>query len=41
MRQLFGTDGVRGHAGEYPLDPPTMFALGVALARWNGCFWLR
>jgi len=36
MRQLFGTDGIRGRAGEYPLDPPTMFALGVALARWIG-----
>jgi len=30
-RQLFGTDGVRGVAGEYPLDPPTVHALGVAL----------
>ena len=36
MKQLFGTDGIRGRAGEYPLDPPTMFALGVALARWIG-----
>lgn len=36
MRQLFGTDGVRGRAGEYPLDRPTMFALGVAMARWIG-----
>ena len=36
MRQLFGTDGIRGRAGEYPLDPPTMYALGVALARWIG-----
>src|SRR6202521_1714580 len=32
MRQLFGTDGMRGVAGEYPLDPPTTFAVGVALA---------
>ncbi len=32
MRVLFGTDGIRGKAHEYPLDPPTMFALGEALA---------
>ena len=36
MRQLFGTDGVRGVAGEYPLDRPTCYALGVALAQWIG-----
>jgi phosphoglucosamine mutase len=36
MRQLFGTDGMRGVAGQYPLDPPTCFALGLALARWTG-----
>ena len=34
MRKLFGTDGMRGVAGEYPLDPPTTFALGCALGRW-------
>lgn len=33
MRVLFGTDGIRGTAREYPLDPATMFALGEALAR--------
>lgn len=32
MRQLFGTDGIRAKAGEYPLDSATMFALGHALA---------
>ena len=32
MRVLFGTDGIRGRAHEYPLDPATMFALGEALA---------
>ena len=32
MRTLFGTDGIRGKAGEYPLDPQTMYALGEALA---------
>ncbi|HMC23563.1 MAG TPA: phosphoglucosamine mutase [Thermoanaerobaculia bacterium] len=31
MRVLFGTDGIRGKAHQYPLDPPTMFALGEAL----------
>jgi phosphoglucosamine mutase len=36
MRQLFGTDGIRGTAGEYPLDRPTTFAVGVALAQWIG-----
>lgn len=29
--QLFGTDGVRGVAGEYPLDPDTVWKLGCAL----------
>jgi phosphoglucosamine mutase len=33
-RQLFGTDGVRGIAGEYPLDPQTIHALGKALGEW-------
>lgn len=33
-RQLFGTDGIRGLAGEPPLDPRTAFALGVALGEW-------
>ena len=36
MRVLFGTDGIRARARQYPLDPPTMFALGVALARRFG-----
>ena len=31
VRQLFGTDGVRGVAGEYPLDARTVHALGAAL----------
>lgn len=31
MRKLFGTDGIRGAAGEYPLDRPTVFAIGRAL----------
>lgn len=34
MRQrLFGTDGVRGRAGEYPLDPPTVARIGAAIVR--------
>ena len=32
-KQLFGTDGIRGVAGEYPLDPATVYAFGVALGR--------
>src|SRR5579859_2901693 len=31
MRKLFGTDGIRGVAGEYPLDDKTVFAIGRAL----------
>ena len=30
--RLFGTDGVRGIAGEYPLDRETVARLGAALA---------
>ena len=33
-RQLFGTDGIRGVAGEYPLDPKTVTAAGSALGKW-------
>ena len=31
LRKLFGTDGIRGVAGEYPLDKKTVFAVGRAL----------
>ena len=31
--RLFGTDGVRGRAGEYPLDRETVARLGAALVR--------
>jgi len=31
--RLFGTDGVRGTAGGYPLDPATVARLGAALVR--------
>lgn len=33
-RKLFGTDGIRGVAGEPPLDPATVHAVGAALGRW-------
>src|ERR1700736_2710779 len=32
MRQLFGTDGIRGIAGHPPLDKATIYSTGVALA---------
>src|SRR5437879_2352270 len=31
--RLFGTDGVRGTAGRFPLDHPTVRRLGAALVR--------
>jgi phosphoglucosamine mutase len=31
--RLFGTDGIRGAAGQRPLDPPTIARLGAALVR--------
>jgi phosphoglucosamine mutase len=33
MSRLFGTDGVRGKAGEFPLDVATIRRLGAALVR--------
>jgi phosphoglucosamine mutase len=33
-RTLFGTDGIRGVAGEYPLDRKTANAVGTALGKW-------
>jgi phosphoglucosamine mutase len=32
MRKLFGTDGIRAVAGEAPLDPRTIYAIGIAVA---------
>jgi phosphoglucosamine mutase len=32
-KRLFGTDGVRGTAGEHPLDPVTVARIGEALVR--------
>ena len=31
VRQLFGTDGIRGIAGEFPLTPESTFLIGCAL----------
>src|SRR5215469_11929021 len=33
MKKLFGTDGIRGIAGQPPLDAATVHAIGLALAR--------
>lgn len=33
-RQLFGTDGIRGRAGQPPMDAATAYALGAALGAW-------
>jgi phosphoglucosamine mutase len=32
MRKLFGTDGIRGVAGHFPLDRKTVYAIGLAVA---------
>jgi phosphoglucosamine mutase len=36
MKKLFGTDGIRGAAGQFPLDPITIHAVGLALAHHLG-----
>ncbi len=36
MKKLFGTDGIRGIAGQPPLDPRTIHAIGLALAHHLG-----
>ena len=33
-RKLFGTDGIRGVAGQPPMDARTAYALGIALGNW-------
>ncbi len=33
MKKLFGTDGIRGRAGQFPLDAATLRTLGSSLAR--------
>src|SRR5215213_8057196 len=32
MKTLFGTDGIRGEAGQFPLDTATVSAIGFSLA---------
>jgi phosphoglucosamine mutase len=32
MKKLFGTDGIRGEAGKFPLDAPTIETIGASLA---------
>jgi phosphoglucosamine mutase len=36
MKKFFGTDGIRGVAGQLPLDPATIYAVGLALAHHLG-----
>ncbi|MGI4828185.1 MAG: phosphoglucosamine mutase [Janthinobacterium lividum] len=36
MRKLFGTDGIRAVAGDAPLDPRTIYAIGAALGKKLG-----
>jgi phosphoglucosamine mutase len=36
MKKLFGTDGIRGVAGQSPLDVSTIYAIGLALAHHLG-----
>ena len=33
MKKLFGTDGMRARAGEFPLDEKTIFKTGASLAK--------
>ena len=33
MKKLFGTDGIRGEAGTFPLDPATVRVIGASLTR--------
>ncbi len=34
--RLFGTDGIRGEAGKFPLDAPTVYRIGRVLGRLAG-----
>ena len=34
MKSLFGTDGIRGEAGKFPLDEPTVNIIGSSLASY-------
>jgi phosphoglucosamine mutase len=33
MSRLFGTDGIRGEAGRFPLDPQTVYVIGSSLTK--------
>jgi phosphoglucosamine mutase len=33
MKKLFGTDGIRGEAGQFPLDDATIYTIGQSLTR--------
>ncbi len=33
MKKLFGTDGIRGHAGKFPLDASTVKIIGLSLSQ--------
>jgi phosphoglucosamine mutase len=33
MKKLFGTDGIRGEAGQFPLDEATIYTIGQSLTR--------
>ena len=35
-KELFGTDGIRGTPGEYPLDDRTLFWIGRTLGDYLG-----
>ncbi|MGH9711554.1 MAG: phosphoglucosamine mutase [Candidatus Acidiferrales bacterium] len=37
-KELFGTDGIRGVPGKYPLDDTTLFRVGVALGEYLGSY---
>ncbi|MGH9711017.1 MAG: phosphoglucosamine mutase, partial [Candidatus Acidiferrales bacterium] len=37
-KELFGTDGIRGAPGKYPLDDLTLFRVGVALGEYLGSY---
>ena len=34
MKALFGTDGIRGEAGKFPLDRETVRRIGFSLANY-------
>ncbi|MBN3038922.1 MAG: phosphoglucosamine mutase [Candidatus Omnitrophica bacterium] len=34
MEKLFGTDGIRGEVGKYPLTQEAVFAIGKTLGKW-------